>query len=763
MQIDFKTFSDFFELGLHPIPLIWDIEKKQAKKHPLHDITDVQITPAYIQALLNDSYIDKKGISWNFSNANALALKVLPPLCFLDFDIKNSSNKNVYTEWLHIIESTNDEVLRKVCIEKTRSNGFHVYFKSNKIKEKISIARCNEKEVISIYTGGLLSYCYPTPGYELVHNDFNDIDFITDEELDLFISAAAFFNEDKEFTPGDHTVKLIEYPQEYEALCLEFDASITDTAYEWLLNSIDLFRVKKEQYKKQKYLAYLRKGSVAAYSAKVYFSTRKVMIFSASMPGYPNFHDSAHSGDTRWVLSPAKIVYYKNKRNWVAAIDEIKSIAQKFEFYTPEQKPVTNLPVQNRLNFPYDIFPEIVQQYIFNQVIQNEYLGAGVLAALSAAIGNSCALEAQDGYIVKCNLYLGIVAPPGAAKTPALKKAFQPIEVNDAALYDNYKQELDNYNSLLVKTKKDETPPVKPIFKQTLIKDSTIETVIKILSFNQNGCCILADELSGFLNRMNQYKAGDEVQKWLEIWSGSPVLVQRIGRDENKVQEPFCTIVGGIQPGVLDTLSKQENQFNGFYHRFLFCYPEPQEKINWQPLQIPASIKRGFFGLFEQLLFIRNNRHTYKLSVSANQLYQQWFDAKNKKYNRSFDDNTKGIIAKYQEYCLRFMLLLQSVYDLDVKQPEIQPENAERAIRLTEYFFGNMVKALQILSPDSPVDRLQKPYSTLYEKLPRNFTLKNTILLAEEIGVKEQSYRSFIRRNKDLFTQFERGTYEKNY
>ena len=80
--------------------------------------------------------------------------------------------------------------------------------------------------------------------------------------------------------------------------------------------------------------------------------------------------------------------------------------------------------------------------------------------------------------------------------------------------------------------------PDKPNLKQAIIRDSTIEMGIKILSHNKAGCCVLADELSGFLKRMNQYKAGDEAQKWLELWSGSPVMLQRIGRDEDKASDP---------------------------------------------------------------------------------------------------------------------------------------------------------------------------------------------------------------------------------
>jgi hypothetical protein len=111
-------------------------------------------------------------------------------------------------------------------------------------------------------------------------------------------------------------------------------------------------------------------------------------------------------------------------------------------------------------------------------------------------------------------------------------------------------------------------------------------------------------------------------------------MVQRIGRDENKATDPFCTVVGGIQPGVLANLSKDENEHNGFIHRFLFIYPEPKEKSNWQIIEIPESVKADFNCLFSNILDFRKDENTeYTLEDSANELYAEWFNNKNKKYN----------------------------------------------------------------------------------------------------------------------------------
>lgn len=759
--MDLSIFKEFYELGMTAMPIVWDNEKRIASAHPEHDPAKVTIDINYVDALITGRVQNFA----NFVNSNAVALKVTPPWGMFDFDLKNTKNDKVYSEWVKMVNSENPDILRKTCTELTRSGGYHVHIKYAKLDHKIPVARSEGKEVISVYTGGLLCYCAPTPGYSLVHNDWNDIETLTDAEFQTLVLCAAHFNEDADHTPGQSTVQLIDYPIEYENTCLQFDSKLTPELFEKLLNSIDLFRTER-QYAKKNWVAFLRTGSTGAYSAKVYMHSKRCLIFSASMPKFPSWHDSAKCGDDKWSLTPSKIVFYKNGKDWSATIDEINTICDSagIEIYQPAKITEQPLPSNtDRLKFPYDIFPESVLNYIQIQTIQHEYIAAAILAASACAIGNNAQLEALHGYIVKPIIYLSIVAPPGASKSPAMKKAFAPLEKFDAQLYDQHKQALKEYASLLANAKKDKTPePEKPALQQSLIKDSTIEMVIKILSHNRAGCCIYADELDGFLKRMNQYKDGDEVQKWLELWSGSPILLQRISRDENKVQEPVCSIVGGIQPGVLENLSKSENQHNGFFHRFLFCFPVPQEKAPFASLSVPYAVTKDYYDYFDRLIRLREqDQDTYILTQAAFDLYKEWFDYKNTKYNKSLNDNVKGIIAKYQDYCLRFAILIQVMNETE-KTGLVSHISMNGAIRLTEYFFGNMHKALKLLSPETPVDRLSEVWQRIYAELPTYFTAKTAVTIAAQNGQKESAVKMFLQRNiKKLFDKIKQGEYEK--
>lgn len=764
--MDIKLFSDLFEIGLHPLPIKWNVQTKQAEIYPEH-ITDVQSGNGKHD--LNDV---KRWLE-RISNANGIALKLHAPFFMYDFDLKNTDDKTIYDQWFRMVEATSSDTLSKLCIEKTRSGGYHVYAKYSGVSHKKMLAASEKgSEVISIYTGGLLSFCAPTPDYEIIHNDFTDISELTPDEFDMLTSAAIHFNKytpkEGEYIPGE----IIEYPVEYESVAMQFDNLCTDDIFEQLLAAIDLYPVQDKRNKKEKhghtYYLYLRKGSTAFFSAKARFDKKRLFIFSGSMSSFPNFHTRIDEHDKSWRLTPSKIIFYTYNKDWEKTIGVIKEICNDCNIPLVLSKPITNQPIhhEDRLKFPIDIFPEIVQQYITSQSIQHEYLCGAILAAVSTSIGNTAVLYPMPGYKVKPVLYLAIVAPPGASKSPAINKAFDPLEKIDQALFERYEGEMTEYKKLFAEWEKDKKgtqKPEPPFFPQTLIKDSTIEMVAKILTYNTKGCCLLADELIGFLNRMNQYKAGDEVQKWLELWSGEPVLIQRITRDANKITDPFCTICGGIQPGVLEAMSREENQHNGFYHRFLFVYPEPQPKGNWERIFIPESIRDGFYRMFQQLTRFRTiDPVNYVLSDDANKIYGEWFDFKNKYYNRATNDNVKGIIAKYQNYCLRFSLIIQIMKDTSIRTKIVDHVSMAAAIRLTEYFLGNMNKAIKILAPETPADKLQGNWEKLFNQLPANFSTKTIVTMAGILGIKEGSCKVFLLRQEGkLFRKLERGEYEK--
>lgn len=749
--MNISYFKDLIQCGFTPIPIIRD---ESAAKEVVHLVNHSNLTPGNVPI---DEWFDK------IDKANGIALKLSAPHAMIDWDLKNTQRKGLFDEWLNIIKSTNEDVLRKVCIETTRNKGYHVYIKSPKATHKIQLAASETgAEVAALYTGGLLSYCYPTPGYKLIHNSFEDVEELTDQEFELLTTTAALFNEYNEPSTGEAVV--ITYPQQYESMCLTFDNEITDDAFERLLNEMTLYEVKDFAYgKRHKFTAYVRKGSQANYSAKVYFKSRKVLLFTTSIAGFPSWSSRVSDDDKSWVLTPTKILYYRNGRDWIKTIEEMQMIADAIGI-TLNHEPIAESNQQfDRMRFPYDIFPESLQNYIAHLRIQHEYVAGFFLPAITTAIGNTCYLQASHNYRVNPSIYLAVVAFAGGGKSPAMKVAFDFLQKYDNEHFSEYRSRLTAYNEQLNLLDKKKEKPIKPILKQTLINDATIETVINILQHNNKGCCLYADELSGFMKRMSQYKDGDDSQKWLEMWSGSPVMQQRITSDDRKTFDYTISIAGGIQPGIINALAKGDNAYNGFYHRFLFVFPQPDDKLPFESVVIPDELKQAVDDMFTKLMVYRDNetKDKYTLSDEAYRLYKQWHDYKNLYYNRTPDENAKGIISKYQDYCLRFALILQCLEDLDHRTGVISQGVMDRAIRLTEYFLGNMLKTLKILQPETGSDQVDPKYKGWYDELPRKFSLQTAYEIGKRNRLNEGQIRMFIKRNGSLFEKLERGSYEK--
>jgi hypothetical protein len=161
--------------------------------------------------------------SWFTSGNNGICIvagKVSGNLEMIDFDMV----AEMFQAWRAIVEMSLPDILKKVIIEQSQSGGRHVIYrcedeicKSLKLaKRKIivdtseDIILCGKKfkpikdkdgtwYILPTYIetrgeGGLF-LCAPTPGYELIQNDFTDVPVISSEQRDILLDAALSLNE----------------------------------------------------------------------------------------------------------------------------------------------------------------------------------------------------------------------------------------------------------------------------------------------------------------------------------------------------------------------------------------------------------------------------------------------------------------------------------------------------------------------------------------------------------------------------------------
>lgn len=437
------------------------------------------------------------------------------------------------------------------------------------------------------------------------------------------------------------------------------------------------------------------------------------------------------------------------------------------------------------LPFPVEVFPQPVQNLIheFNKAFKLpvDYYGLGILTVCSAAIGNAFCLKYSDTYKIPAVLYSAIVGKSSIGKTPVLKLCLSPVFKIEQQYKFTYKAALDEWHRENVKNKGKSTKP-KPTTKELMINDATIEAVNKSMSRNPKGLLLFQDELMAWINNLNRYRKGSDVQFWLMGWGNSSGKVNRADKPPMYVNNLFVSVLGGIQPKLLEGLGEGNKKDNGFLYRILLAYPDEQKKprkSNYTPSheayqfycdlidgihKLPNSIEEIEYEYAESDFKI--DPISLELSDSARIAYNKFSDYNTDLINGVDNDDFESLFGKLEEYCLRFALILEIMEAVTHKKEvseltiNIEESTIQKAIKLTEYFRSTGVKALNKINRIDPLEKYSKQQRKIFEKLPEGFNKKEGEEIAKEHDMAKRTFGNFIR-DKNLFDKVRHGYYEK--
>lgn len=124
----------------------------------------------------------------------------------IDIDLKYDLTGTLFERYKRAINELDKNILNKLVVQKTVSNGYHFIYKCVTIdgNKKLANRYANDNEKLSgekvkvlIETRGKGGYIaiVPTPKYELIHGSFESINEITEDEREILLSCARKFNE----------------------------------------------------------------------------------------------------------------------------------------------------------------------------------------------------------------------------------------------------------------------------------------------------------------------------------------------------------------------------------------------------------------------------------------------------------------------------------------------------------------------------------------------------------------------------------------
>lgn len=393
--------------------------------------------------------------------------------------------------------------------------------------------------------------------------------------------------------------------------------------------------------------------------------------------------------------------------------------------------------------FPMESFPPILREFIFqhSQSIQcpEDFMATSVLAVAARCLGTSRCIKLDSKWTELANQYYCIVAPPSSGKSPASKRVLAPIrrmQKADALRFKDEKRAYENdYKEWRVESREarrtgDEIPP-EPHYPRSIthywVSDITVETVALRLHDNADNIrhdpslLYYRDEILAWIKSLNAYRGGKggDREFFLSCWSNEDVKVDRKTENETLiVSNPALTILGGIQPDLLNELSNDSGKDDGFFARLLFSFPNTT--LGFDPVSsfVPdddlevawETISRRLLSLSPeevpgQSVDAISRLHQPKaipLSDEARLIWNRWHLQDNEIIrNPKFPQNLISAWGKHRAILARLALVMHYIHgasmpeaDYDIDQPISAPA-MQAAISIMSYFRSHFQRVLK--------------------------------------------------------------------
>lgn len=290
-----------------------------------------------------------------------------------------------------------------------------------------------------------------------------------------------------------------------------------------------------------------------------------------------------------------------------------------------------------------------------------DFTAVGTLVALSSLIGARAVVKpkAHDDWLVVPNLWGAIVGRPGVMKSPALSEVLKPLHRLEKAERELWQAELEAWeldckvaelaqaaNERQAKSLAAKDPaaarallepndmPQKPAMRRYVINDATVEKLADLLVTNPWGTLVYRDEMHGLLSSMD--KQGQEGARgfYLTGYDGNQGhAVDRIGRGESYVPRVCLAMLGGIQPGkiqsyVRDAVAGGAGD-DGLLQRFgLTVWPDIKTEFVYVDRRPNLAARQDTWEIFERLDALQpaneDRASVWSFSAQAQALFEEW-------------------------------------------------------------------------------------------------------------------------------------------
>jgi len=427
-----------------------------------------------------------------------------------------------------------------------------------------------------------------------------------------------------------------------------------------------------------------------------------------------------------------------------ALADSAKPVTSFFGNPTKPTKPSIE-PFQP---FPVDALPEVVAGFVGDSAeaigCDASFIALPLLVGFAWAIGSSRRAQLKRSWSEPAILWGAIIGESGSTKSPALELALRAVRQRQEqkmkehlAAYDQWEKDNDVFEAQKAAWKRDATKnltaagdppeaPEAPTCERCWTDDATIEAVAKLLQDNPRGLLMIRDELAGWLafDRYSANGKGGEAPKWLEMFGGRAMVVDRKTSGTIYVPQAAVSIVGGIQPGILARCIGQEHRENGLLARLLLTMPPRRPKV-WTDADIDPMAEARIASIFDALYDLAPASNAdgelrpamVQLTADGKRVWVAFYNEHNAEAAELSGDMAAAW-SKLEGYAARFALvhhLIRQVIDEDVGEG-IDAVSIAAGVKLSRWFAHEARRVYAMLAEDDDAKQRRQSVELIERK-----------------------------------------------
>lgn len=315
--------------------------------------------------------------------------------------------------------------------------------------------------------------------------------------------------------------------------------------------------------------------------------------------------------------------------------------------------------------FDPELLPEALRGWVMDiaerMQCPPDFTAVGVVTALSSLIGARAVVapKQHDDWRVPPNLWGLIVGRPGVMKSPALGEVLKPLHrlessereqwqaAHDAWELDTKVAELAgkaNEKQAAGMAAKDPAKarallaptdqPTEPTMRRYVVNDSTVEALADLLVENPWGTLVYRDEVHGLLCSMDRQGQEGARGFYLTGYDGNQGhAVARIGRGHSYVPRVCLAMLGGIQPGKVQSYVREAVNGgagdDGLLQRFgLVVWPDVEREFKLVDRWPDTPAKQAAWAVFERLNQLQpaseDDPQEWRFSPEAQAIFYEW-------------------------------------------------------------------------------------------------------------------------------------------